>query len=77
MSNRAQRIAERIDVRLGDNGRKWKNEFVAMVVLGHDPGVDFRSVNLWERQCFCSWLLEGHISPISPAQKLLLNRARR
>jgi hypothetical protein len=32
MSNTAQRIAERIDARLGDNGRKWKNEFVAMVV---------------------------------------------
>ena len=36
MGNRAQRVAERIDVRLGDKGRKWKNEFVAMVPLPQD-----------------------------------------
>ena len=33
MQNRAQRVAERIDVRLGDRGRKWKYEFVAIVEI--------------------------------------------
>jgi len=30
--DRPQRIAEKIDARLGASGQKWKNEFVAMVI---------------------------------------------
>jgi len=38
MSNSAQRIADRIDARLGDKGKKWKLEFIAMVLIPRNVG---------------------------------------
>lgn len=55
--NQRQRIAEKINTRLGASGQKWKNEFVAMVI----PSADLSNQELGRRVCWHDHVFVAHL----------------